>query len=362
MSVVCFKHLTRRYGDLTALDNVDLVLEEHGVAVLCGPPRSGKSVLLRLLVGLEAPDAGRVLIDGKDVTSVAAGLRQVGYVPQSFALFPHMTVRDNIGYPLRTRGVSAADIARRVDRISEPLRIGSLLGKRPDQLSGGEKQRAAIARGTLQDARVFALDDPLVGLDFKLRESLMDDLKDMRESLGATFVYATSDPLEALTMGDQIAILDKGRLIETGSSERVYFHPLTLRGAELVGFPRCNVVAGAVYGARCTTPLATFAVPASGAGDVDVVVRPEDVEIDIDCEHAAYGTVEGVGQVTLVENLGAECVVYLDVGETRLVSTPPSDAARHLAIGSDVRFRIKPESMTVFDRRDGTRLGGYVDG
>ena len=369
MSTVRFEHVTKRYAGLTALEDVDLTIETDRVAVLCGPPRSGKSTLLRLLVGLETPDAGRILIDGDDVTSLPAARRHVGYVPQSFALFPHMSVRDNIAYPLRQRGVTTAEIAQRVDRTAAMLRITALLGKRPSQLSGGEKQRAAIARGTLQDARIFALDDPLVGLDFKLRESLMDELKDMREALGATFVYATSDPLEALTMGDELAVLDGGRLVEAGPSERVYLHPSSRRSAELIGFPRCNVIDGTADDVECETSLARFAlVPARGRdGDptstrvrtqVEIAIRPEHVVLNSRDAPDRPGTaIEGVGRITLIESLGAECVVHVDANGIMLVSTPSADATAQLSVGSDVAFRIGSEALMVFDARHGARLG-----
>ena len=250
-SAVRFEGVTRRYARLTALDGIDLSIAPGGLTVLCGPPRSGKSVLLRLLVGLERPDAGRILIDGRDVTALPPAQRPIGYVPQSFALFPHMSVRDNVAYPLRQRGLGRAEIDRRIAPVAEILRITGKLAQRPSQLSGGEKQRAAIARGVLQEARIFALDDPLVGLDFKLRESLMDELRDMQAALAATFVYCTSDSLEALTMAEQLAVLDRGRLIETGPAERIYHEPRRLRSAELIGFPRCNILDGTWAHRRC---------------------------------------------------------------------------------------------------------------
>ncbi len=359
-SAVCFEGVTRRYGRVTALDDIELRIDPGSLTVLCGPPRSGKSVLLRLLVGLERPDAGRILIDGRDVTSLPPAQRQIGYVPQSFALFPHMSVRDNVAYPLRQRGLGRAEIDRRIGPVAEILRITAKLEQRPSQLSGGEKQRAAIARGVLQEARLFALDDPLVGLDFKLRESLMDELRDMQAALAATFVYCTSDSLEALTMAEQLAVLDDGRLVETGSAARIYHEPQRLRSAELIGFPRCNILHGSRANRCCETVLGTIALEDAAAADAAVAVRPEHVALG-DPAEAEDGALDGRGRVMLMENLGAECVVHLEVrhgGETAiLVAAPPTDLVAGLTLGAELAWRIRPERMVVFDGSSGLRVG-----
>jgi ABC-type sugar transport system ATPase subunit len=353
MSAIVFDHVCKAYRGHAAISDLTLTVADQSLTVLCGPPRSGKSVLLRLLVGLEMPDSGRILIDGQDVTRRPAAERRIGYVPQSFALFPHMNVYDNIAYPLRQQGAPAAMIKSRIDRVAEILRIGPLLGKRPSQLSGGEKQRAAIARGTLKDARIFILDDPLVGLDFKLRESLMDDLKDMRASLGATFLYATSDSLEALTMAEQLAVMDNGRVLESGPVDRVYHEPRTARSAELVGFPRCNLFAGTARSGLCQSAIGAFQVPSDTAEAVLLAVRPEDVVHPP--SQIGGATMGGVGTISLLENLGAECVVYVQFGGATVVSIPPADAVIGLDVGSDFAFSINRERVMIFDQADGIR-------
>ncbi len=361
-SAVCFEGVTRRYRRVTALDDIELRIDPGSLTVLCGPPRSGKSVLLRLLVGLERPDAGRILIDGRDVTSLPPAQRQIGYVPQSFALFPHMSVRDNVAYPLRQRGLGRAEIDRRIGPVAEILRITAKLEQRPSQLSGGEKQRAAIARGVLQEARLFALDDPLVGLDFKLRESLMDELRDMQAALAATFVYCTSDSLEALTMAEHLAVLDGGRLIEAGSAAHIYHEPQCLRSAELIGFPRCNILYGNRANRRCETMLGMIALDDDAPGDaaIAIALRPEHVALG-DPAEAEDGALAGSGRVLLMENLGAECVVHLEVrrggAAVILVAAPPTDLVAGVALGAELGWRIRPERMVVFDRVSGLRLG-----
>jgi ABC-type sugar transport system ATPase subunit len=366
MSAIHFERVTRRYGRVTALDAIDLAVADGSLTVLCGPPRSGKSVLLRLLVGLEAPDSGRILIDGQDIAALPPAARAIGYVPQSFALFPHISVRDNIAYPLQQRGVARDEIDRRMGPVAEILRIAPLLGKRPSQLSGGEKQRAAIARGVLQEARIFALDDPLVGLDFKLRESLMDDLKDMQEALRATFLYATSDSLEALTMAEQLAVLDRGALVEADGVERIYHEPRRLRSAELIGFPRCNILSGTANDRQCETVLGPVTLDLTElpeGGDVALALRPEHVTLAPPGmpDQATDGAIQGSGRILLMENLGAECVVHIELQRgdlaATLVSSPPTDAVSGLAVGDAFPFRIRPERIVAFGRASGLKLG-----
>jgi ABC-type sugar transport system ATPase subunit len=351
MSSVQLQHVSRHYRHLRALDDVTLEVASKSLTVLCGPPAAGKSVLLRLLVGLEQPSQGRILINGRDITDVPAAQRRIGYVPQSFALFPHVSVFDNIAYPMALQKVGRAEIERRVGQVAEILRIKPLLPKRPAQLSGGEKQRTAIARGMLKNADLFLLDDPLVGLDFKLRESLMEDLKDMRAELGATFLYVTSDSLEALTMAEDMIVLDAGRVMDANSAAALYHRPRHLRAAELVGFPRCNVLPGVLEaGGLCRTGIVDFrlAQPSNFVGAVAVAARPE---------HIRHTPTGAPATIRLLENIGAECVVYFQAGEETLVTSVPSPSVAHLDMGSPFPFAVTPEGLLVYDRATGALLG-----
>ena len=351
MSSVRLQNVSRVYRDVRALHDVTVEIMSKSLTVLCGPPAAGKSVLLRLLVGLEQPDTGRILINDRDITDMPAAQRRIGYVPQSFALFPHVSVFDNIAYPMALQKVGRAEIERRVGQVAEILRIKPLLAKRPAQLSGGEKQRTAIARGMLKNADLFLLDDPLVGLDFKLRESLMEDLKDMRAELGATFLYVTSDSLEALTMAEDIIVLDGGRLIDANAAAALYHRPRHLRAAELVGFPRCNVLPGVLdAGGLCRTKIVNFrlAQPTNFVGDVAVAARPEHIRRRPDGAPAT---------IRLMENIGAECVVYFQAGEDTLVTSVPSPSVAHLDMGSPFPFAVSPAGLLVYDRATGELFG-----
>lgn len=358
MTSVAFSGLTKSYRGTPALDDLSLTVRADSLTVLCGPPQSGKSVLLRLLVGLEKTDSGQIVVDGQDVTKLPPGGRRIGYVPQSFALYPHLTVFENIAYPMRLQGARSADIAAKVERAVQLLSIGHLLKKRPDQLSGGEKQRVAIARGLLKDAQIFVLDDPLVGLDYKLRERLMDDLRTMRRELGATFLYATSDALEALTMAEDIVVMDRGRVVEHAAVERLYHEPQHLRSMELVGFPGSNLLPGRIEGGRCVTPIGRIAVAseevdAAHGTDVVVGLRPEAVEL----QPAGTDRLGGQAAVSLVEDLGGEQVVYLETGGLTLVTCLSVGQGETPAYGQTVSYRFDPAAAVIFDARSGRRLG-----
>jgi ABC-type sugar transport system ATPase subunit len=210
MAILELKQLAKRYGQTTILNDVTLTVEPSDFAVIYGTPSSGKSVLVRLLTGLERPDGGQILLRGQDVTNASAGARNIGYVPQSFALYPHLSVYKNIAYPLTLSRTPKAQVEPAVQRVATLLGIAELLQRKPDQLSGGQKQRVAIARGLVKNTEVFILDDPLVGLDFKLRERLIDDLKQTQQTLGVTFIYTTSDAVETLMLARSIAVLHGG--------------------------------------------------------------------------------------------------------------------------------------------------------
>lgn len=363
MALIEFRKVVKSYGNKAALRSLDADVRAGTFTVFCGPPQCGKSVLLRMLIGLEQPDSGRIYVDGTDITDVPPARRTFGYVPQSFALFPHMTVRSNIAYPLRLQGATQQQIAEKLDWAASMLGIAPLLDKTPDQLSGGEKQRTAVARGLMKNAELFILDDPLVGLDFKLRERLMEDLREMQATLGATFLYATSDSLEALAMAEEIVVMDDGIVVEAAGVDPIYREPQRLRSIELIGFPRANTLAGSLANGRVTTPLFDFTIAAEtqepgDPGDVLVAVRPEDIVHDGTGRGAGNGHLGGTATVRLVEDLGGEYVVYMDVEDVTLCTAFPVAAlGRQPAYGDTFPFAVAPDALIVFDRATGARVG-----
>ena len=368
---IAFRGIAKGYGGRTVLDGLDLSVAEGDFLVLYGPPAAGKTVLMRILMGLEQPAAGQVFLRGRDVTAVPAAARNIGYIPQSFALYPHYSVEENIAYPLKLAKVPRAEVGPIVRRAAEMLAITPLLNKRPEQLSGGQKQRVAIARGIAKRTGLYVFDDPLAGLDFKLREQLVDDLRTLQRETGATFVYTTSDPLEALTLADTVGVLDGGRVVEDGPPERLYRDPANARTLALLGFPRANLIEGTLTRRGddlvCEAGPFAFAVaPAPGAapntGQVLVGLRPEDVALGDADSAAGPGWLAARARVLLREDLGGEEIVYLDCA-----GTPLTTVVRHAghdeadtagpAIGAAATVAARPTDLLVFAPGDGRRIG-----
>ena len=225
-AIIELKNLMKTYrGKQPLLQNLNLTVEDKDFKVVFGLPGCGKSVLMRMIMGLERPDAGEVFLRGREVSNVNPGEHNIGYVPQSFALFPHQTVYQNIAYPLTIQKRPKDEIDAEVHRVAKMLSIEELLVKKPEQTSGGQKQRIAIARGIIKHTDLYIFDDPFVGLDFKLREQLVYDLRDLREKLDTTFVYTTSDSSEALQLSKSISILHSGRVMETSDPFTLYDAP-----------------------------------------------------------------------------------------------------------------------------------------
>jgi len=363
IAAIELRTIAKKYGRQQVLEDVNLSVEPGTFTVVCGLPACGKSVLVRLLTGLEKPSAGQILLRGTEATRIDSGGRNIGYVPQSFALYPHFSVYNNISYPLDLIKFPKPQIDRAVRQIAEQLKIDHLLGKNPDQLSGGEKQRVALARGVVKQTDIYILDDPLVGLDFKLREQMFDDLKQMQQSLAATFLYTTSDPLEALALADKVAVLDGGRIVEAGDLEALYHRPAHITTMTLLGFPPSNQVDGELFTRAgrlwCRTGL--FELPLSmtppadlpaAIGDVRVVIRPEDIHLNPDQD----GMLKCQAQVVLLEDLGGEVIVYLEVNKIPLV-TVISHAEDHLVDNDNATVGVQASSAVIFQPETGQRIG-----
>ncbi len=356
-SAVRFEEVSKRYGREVVLDNVDLSVREGSFTVILGAPASGKSTLLRVLIGLEKPTSGRVFLRGEEVTKTPPGERNIGYVPQSFALYPHYSVFENIAYPLKLARASKSDIEPAVREAAEQLGIHDLLQKSPNQLSGGQKQRVAIARGIVKQTKIFVLDDPLTGLDFKLREQLFDDFQTMQADLGATFIYTTSDTLEAQMLAEEIQILDGGRVVEAGDFEEVYERPQHVRTMALLGFPKTNLLEGRLVSNTLKTSL--FDLPVDDLEDAEEVmlaIRPQDVHLN----PSESADLTFAAELTLIENLGGEFVAYLQAKdkkdrEVALTSVLRHDELKGLTEGP-VTVGISPENIVLYSAETGERL------
>ncbi len=277
---ISVKGITRTYGRFHALDSVDLEVRSGEFLTLLGPSGSGKTTLLMVLAGFNRPDSGSVLFGDREVVRLAPHKRDVGMVFQSYALFPHMDVAGNIGFPLRLRGVAKGEIAGRVERALETVKLGGYGARRIDQLSGGQRQRVALARAIVFEPRILLMDEPLSALDKQLREHMQVELRQLHEKLGMTTVYVTHDQREALTMSDRIAVIDKGRIMQLDTPRRIYEQPSCRFVAEFVGesaFLPVRVAAGVAM--LDGTPLKLGEGAEASDGDMFLMVRPEKLRI-----------------------------------------------------------------------------------
>jgi ABC-type sugar transport system ATPase subunit len=356
--LIQFSGIGKSYKRTQVLASLDLEVPKNEFTVLFGLPGSGRSVLLRLLMGLESPSEGRIILRGEDVTDVPAGERNIGYVPQSFALFPNQTVYDNIGYPLKLSGADRSVIDAEVHRASRMLQIEDLLEKLPNQISGGQKQRVAIARGLVKQSDVYVLDDPLAGLDFKLRERLVEDLRDLQRELDVTFLYSTSDPTEAMSLAHRVAVMAEGRIVEFGETERVYSEPAHRLTMEQLGFPLPNFLE-ATCKKRNGSLWATGYLFDLEVAAADELAEGENVWIGIRPEHLRVGPLPSGRRdteplfleagIALKEDLGAEQILYLEAGDEQLRSVARHEIDEYVK-SDDVTIGILPDECRVYRR------------
>ena len=338
MAEVRLERVSKRFEGVTAVAELDLVVADGELLALLGPSGCGKTTTLRMIASLERPTTGRIHIGGRDVTDLGARERDVAMVFQDYALYPHMTVADNIGYPLKVRGRRRADIQRRVGETAEMLGLGALLARRPAQLSGGQQQRVAVARALVSEPTALLLDEPLSNLDAKLRLEARGFLKNFQRRLGVTTVYVTHDQAEAMALADRIAIMDQGRLLQVGGPLDVYRRPADTFVAGFIGSPPMNLIACRVApdglmtrgGAR----LAPAWPEAFRPGDRLLAgVRPEHLRI-------AVGDGGLPAEVYAVEPLGSESLVRVRAGEELLVVRLFGDEVPALRVGDRVGVEV----------------------
>jgi ABC-type sugar transport system ATPase subunit len=338
--------VVKQHGTTTVLHGVDLAIAPGEFFVLLGPSGSGKTTTLRILAGLESVSAGRVWMDGADVTTKEPGARDVAMVFQSYALYPHMTVAQNIGFPLKMVGTSRDETARAVEGAAQKVGIGHLLQRTPGQLSGGQQQRVALARAIVRQPRLFLLDEPLSNLDAKLRLETRVELRKLQRSLGVTAVYVTHDQEEAMTIADRLAVFMDGRIVQVGAPAEVFARPASVAVAGFLGSPPMNLLEGRLHAGELR--VGGVAIPGAamnGAdGSVIVGVRPGAVRL------ADAGI---PARVYLVEDLGETAIVDLQVGDALVkMRTDRRPAARE---GEAVYVALDPADLHVFDPQSGAR-------
>jgi multiple sugar transport system ATP-binding protein len=379
MAQIALERVTKRFASgFVCVNDVSLEIEAGEFMVLVGPSGCGKTSLLRLIAGLEEATAGRIVIDGRDVTELAPRKRDVAMVFQSYALYPHMSVRQNLGYGLKVRRTAKADIRRRVEEVARMLRLEELLDRRPAQLSGGQRQRVAMGRAVIREPRAFLMDEPLSNLDAKLRVSMRAELSALHARLGTTTIYVTHDQVEAMTLGQRVAVMRDGRIQQVDTPQGLYRSPRNLFVAAFIGSPAMNLVDGRVDHGH--VEFAGFRLPlAEGVdlrgGRVIVGVRPEAFE------DAAFAdpTLPALDvDVAVIEELGSDTHVIfpvdappvdsdtllvreqqeeeLTLGGDRAVFNARVDARSAARQGEPLRLTIDPARFHFFDPETGANL------
>jgi len=357
-------HVTKRYrGDALALDDVSLEVPDQEFLVLLGPSGCGKSTMLKLIAGLEDLTAGEIYIDDRLVNYTAPVDRDVAMVFQNYALYPHMTVADNIGFPLRMKRFPRNHIRERVREVARILEIEGLLERKPEALSGGQRQRVALGRAIIREPKAFLMDEPLSNLDAKLRVQMREELLELHRRVGGTVLYVTHDQVEAMTMGNRLVVLREGTIQQVGHPQEVYDHPVNTYVATFVGSPQMSLVMGRLessdggvrfLGAGLSVPV-DDALPGTGAGDDEgclLGIRSEDVLLaNLD------GLTPQEGLIQLLEPVGSDIYARIRVQDESIVARAPAHAT--LREGERIRFGFRPQGIRLF-HRDGRALDAEV--
>jgi multiple sugar transport system ATP-binding protein len=339
--------LGKRFGGTRVLQDISFDVEPGEFCILLGPSGCGKSTVLRLVAGLDEPDGGTIRIGGRDVAGLSPRERDVAMVFQSYALYTHMTVYDNLAFPLRVRRAAAAEVERRVRETADFLGIGDLLGRKPAQLSGGQRQRVALGRALVRSPRLFLFDEPLSNLDARLRASMRIELANLHRSLGAAMLYVTHDQVEAMTLGQKVILLHGGRIQQMGGPRELYERPANVIVAAFIGSPGINLMEGLIVlegetpafrGEGLLLPLPERPDLKEHMGaSVTLGVRPEAL---------AVGEGPLRGDVELVEHVGAEAFVHVRICGTRVTARVGPDLAARA--GDSVSFSVKADAAHIF--------------
>ncbi|MGH2709999.1 MAG: ABC transporter ATP-binding protein [Actinomycetota bacterium] len=348
MAGLSFTGIEKRFGDVDVLAGLDLEVPDGALLTILGPSGSGKTTLLRIVAGLESPTEGTVSMGGRDVTELPPAKRDVAMVFQGFALFPHMTVAENIGFGLRARRTPRAEIGGRVEEAARLAGCDQLLQRKPAELSGGERQRAALARAVIRHPAVFLLDEPLSNLDAPVRAGMRAELKRLQQRVETTMLYVTHDQVEALTLGDLVAVLDHGAIQQVGTPDEVFRRPANRLVASFVGAPGMNVVPASIHEGEVRAGPFRIRLPGAvspGAQSIDLGVRPAALKIG---EAGERATVE------LVEVSGEDAYVHVAAAGIRLVATV--SAANRPAVAAEVGVTIPEPDVHLFDSETGEAL------
>jgi len=359
--------VSKRFGNVMAVDNIDLEVRKGEFLVLLGPSGCGKTTTLRIIAGLEKPEKGRVYIDGVDVTDLPPRDRNVAMVFQNYALYPHMKVFDNIAFPLKLKKLPKEEIRRRVRAVAEILRIEELLDRYPRQLSGGQQQRVALARALVKEPKVFLMDEPLSNLDAKLRLYMRVELKSLQKKTGITTIYVTHDQAEAMSMGDRLAVMNAGKIIQIGSPDDVYNSPEDIFVAGFLGSPPMNLIEASIYsqGSRIRVEAEGLSIDLGenykkhpdliGLSKIIVGIRPERISLS----RTRLDTSIGKGVIHIVERLGGDIIYNIKIGRETLIkvkASPQHPEHSMFRENEEVWINAKIEDIYLYDSKTGKRI------
>ena len=330
MSNVILKNVKKIYDKKVVIDGIDLEIKDKEFIVLVGASGCGKSTILRMIAGLEEISEGDIFIGDKKVNNIHPKDRDIAFVFQSYALYPHMTVRENIAFGLKMRKVDKATIEKKVQEAAEILDLTEYLDRRPKQLSGGQRQRVALGRAIVRNPKVFLMDEPLSNLDAKLRVQMRSEIKKLHEKLQTTFIYVTHDQTEALTMGDRIVVLDKGHIQQIDTPEEIYNNPQNTFVAGFVGSPQMNFIDGELIDEKYN--------------GLTVGIRPEKM--------ITGGEIKLSAKVDITEMLGSEKIVYFNIGGSKCSAKLPAQEK----VGAEIDLSVNPDDIYLFDRISGKRI------
>ncbi|MGA9994570.1 MAG: ABC transporter ATP-binding protein [Pyrinomonadaceae bacterium] len=354
---VSFEHVTKKFSSSVVVDDLTLSTEDGEFVVLLGPSGCGKTTTLRMLAGLEEVTAGNILIGAERVNDIPTQRRDIAMVFQSYALYPHMTVAENIAYPLRVRKVARVEISKRVRRVAAMLEIEKLLERRPRDLSGGERQRVALARAIVREPRAYLMDEPLSNLDAKLRVQMRGELKRLQHTLGTTTIYVTHDQAEAMTLAHRVAVMRGGRLQQFDTPMNIYNRPANRFVAEFVGSPGINFLEGRVEAATRMFETGALALPLMDA-QLDKTNGHERIALGIRPEHVHVETTEREGwmraTIYVTELMGNESFVFLRLGSEKIIARAAADFRAD--VESTVWINFEMDKAIFFDANSGEAL------
>jgi len=344
-----FQNVTKAFGDTLVVDDLSLEIADGEFVVLLGPSGCGKTTTLRMLAGLETITTGDVYIDGERINDVQTQHRDLAMVFQSYALYPHMTIAENIAYPLRVRKLDKPERTKRVTSVARMLEIESLLDRKPRQLSGGERQRVALARAIVREPRAYLMDEPLSNLDARLRVQMRGELKRLQHQLGTTTIYVTHDQAEAMTLATRVAVMSRGRLQQFDTPLNIYNRPANRFVAEFVGSPSMNFIDGKIESGAFVSESIRIPVTRENADQLTIGIRPEHISVLTEPQNNATPAT-----VYVTELMGNETFVFLSVGTNKLIARAAADFRAELE--SPVWLRIDAEKAHYFDRQTGLSI------